>query len=180
MIPIVNLIIFGYLLEVARTAHGRKYEMPGFKGHFVKGLIFLLISFIFGLPLFVFGYYGYYYASGFASLTSIYSYKAALLIITLLTAYILPCGLVNYAINCNFMATFQGLGHAFTKKYFLGILVGLLYSVVINLPLIAFSFLFEMIPLPAEVLGLIFAYLAGIAFFLSKTALFTILGEIHK
>lgn len=55
IVPIVNFMFTGYILDVAKTAMKKKYELPewNYKTNFVQGFISLIISLVYMIPFLV-------------------------------------------------------------------------------------------------------------------------------
>lgn len=148
IIPIVNLIGIGYLLDVAHTAMRRRNDLPDFKDLgklFVEGIIALVIGLIYAIPILIiigvmfamgligsgllsagFGILGFAALGGWMVLTAI---------VGLAVAYIGTGGLMRYVETRKLGEAFnfnQITKKVFTKDYFIGWLVGIVIVFVLN------------------------------------------------
>lgn len=179
-IPVLNFFLFGYFLKCAKTAFDKNYALPDFKSTFMKGFVFFIFSLIFGMPLYALAAFGSLFMVFFPSVSSIIFYYFLLLIIAILTAYFLPAVLVNYAIHGELLAAFAGIGLAFKRDYFIKILLAYIYSIFLQLFFLVISFMISLTGASMELLTILFVYFVGISFFLSKTTLFTLLGDVYR
>ena len=177
IIPIVNFLAQGYHLECARTSNKKKYKLPKWKNWgnlFVRGLLSTIIGIIYLLPTLIILFIGV----GTAFLTTITTQEilpilatgGPLIIIGLIlgivTAYIAPMAIINYAMNYKFLTGFEFgkiFKKAFTGTYFVAWLLVGIYGVVLSL-------IFNFIP----VVG------SGISSFIAGITMFTVLGEIYS
>ena len=180
IIPIVNLIALGYMLENTKSVMKKSYKLTEW-GHwgdlFVRGLMFAVIGFIYALPALIVFLIGFGAAlmgtigsaalmSPVGILTSIGGFGitlVAFIILALIAAYIIPAAALNYVAKNKFGAAFDFAEikkRAFKSEYFTAWIVGELYMVVITLVLM-------WIPL----IG------AGIASFIGSLTAYTMLAE---
>ncbi|MBN2094685.1 MAG: DUF4013 domain-containing protein [Candidatus Aenigmarchaeota archaeon] len=150
IVPIINFIAIGYQLNCAKSAMGRKFDLPEWKDWgnlFIKGLLSLAIAFIYMLiPL------GIMAVAGGAMLVSIFTSIAtgasvnsgALLgagmgmafgaVLLLFALYILPMAIMKYVAADRFGSAF-GIGEvlrkAFSVKYLVSWLVASIYGLLI-------------------------------------------------
>ncbi|MEW6726591.1 MAG: DUF4013 domain-containing protein [Bacillota bacterium] len=114
LIPIVNFLCLGYFIEVMANAFREKHEMPAWENwgdKFVKGMVVLVISFVYMLiPAIILGIGG-----GIDSALSSDLSGASLLGLLCLPAvwFILPMALAHYAATGGFSRAFS-LGTVFT------------------------------------------------------------------
>lgn len=139
LIPIVNFIACGYILENTKSAMKKNYkltEWANFKDLFIKGLLFAVIAIIYIIPaILVMVFTGL--TLGVTAVQGIFMHmsKAALVsalpvlsigfvlfaILAFLACYMIPAAAMAYVSKNKFAAAFA-LGEikkkAFTKKYF--------------------------------------------------------------
>ena len=179
-IPVLNFLIFGYFLKCAKTAFKKDYILPDFKSTFMKGFVFFIFSLIFGIPVYITAAFGSIFLDLFPSVSIIIFYYFLLLVIAILTAYLVPAVLVNYAIKGELFTAFAGIGLAFKRDYFIKILLAYIYTIFLHLFFLAISFIIALTGASMELLTILIVYFVGISFFLSKTTLFTLLGDVYR
>ena len=146
IIPIVNFLAIGYQLFCAKSAMKKDYKLPEWKNWgdlFVKGLLSLIISIIYAIPIIIISIFVIgtaifaYFGQGMDSITTLVATAGVgiiiLLIIALLTAYITPMAIMAYVSNFNFGNAFNfGIvfKKAFTGKYLITWLLMLLYGII--------------------------------------------------
>src|SRR3989338_4031142 len=131
IIPIVNFFSFGYVLTVAKSAMKGKFELPEWTGWgnlFEKGLVGMIISFIWGIPAMI-AYIAFFGTILVASFTTkeppaMTGISVAGMLITgpliLLIYYVMPAAVLYYIEEGNFGAGFKFgkiFGKAFTGKW---------------------------------------------------------------
>lgn len=169
IIPIVNLISSGYLLDVAQTSMKRKKQLPDFKDYvrlFVEGVKVLIIEIIYAIPviiaLLISGVIGF----GFKSGTVLGVGMVISIVLTLVIAYIATGAILRYADKRKLKEAFNFEKinkKIFTSKFFSGWLLAIVISVIIGVAL-------SLIPMIGRILG---AAIAGI-FYMS------VMGEVYS
>lgn len=185
-IPIVNFAGMGYLLECAKTTRG-KLAMPKWEswGHlFVRGLIALVISIIYLIPLsIVLGLtLGTAFLTamtsmntmGYVSLTGLAGVGIVGVLISfvvaLITFYLLPSAIVRYAEKGTFSSAFEIkdiYNKVATGQYFAAWLVAMVYGIIVNA-------IVGVILGPVPLLG------AGVSMFVVGVAVFTMIANAYN
>ena len=150
VIPVVNLIASGYIIENARNALNKNKNLPewdNWSDLFISGLAVAIISILYSVPsilLFTIGF-GSILIRVLASqeitasilLTAIAGSALTILaglLLLLVAMYVIPIAILNYIHNNNFSSAFH-LGKifrvAFTCKYLAAWLIMLIYSTVV-------------------------------------------------
>ncbi len=174
IIPIVNFISSGYLLDVAQTAMNRKKKLPEFKDYgrlFVEGLKLLVIALVYAIPVIIIAVL---FMAGFSTNLNIGSMGIGFMIIigilAILTVYFESGAVLMYADTRKLGEAFN-FGEiskkVFTGKFFGGWLISLIISAAIGL---AIGFALFFIPL----LGRILASAIGGIFYMSA------MGEVYS
>jgi len=176
IIPIVNIISSGYLLDVAQTAMKRQKKLPEFKDYgrlFVEGLKVIVISVIYAIPAIIVAVlagasawvsYGFGLSSAAAGLGILGMIVAA--IIALIMIYMGTGAILNYADKRKLSEAFNFGAiskKVFTSKFFAGWILSIVISGIIG-------FVLGFIPLIGRLLG---AGIGGI-FYMS------VMGEIYS
>jgi hypothetical protein len=177
IIPIVNLIGFGYSLRVIRDVAKGKSDMPewdNWGGDFVKGLLLTVAQFIYSLPFILV----FCACIGLASITGTFSEEAGGASFTVLLCCVLPAillgailvsvvfipAMTHYAIHDNFSAAFLDFGGRFkdVTQNFSPLLTIILYGIIIS---VAYSVVASFTAGIAGLLGwlfwLVWLYLLG-------------------
>jgi len=176
IIPIVNLFSAGYALNCGKTAMAKKKELPEWTNWgdlFVRGLFGLIISVIYFIPTLILLILTL--GSGIITILTTKEPLSAipsmgpLLIITLivgiLTAFILPNGILGYVSKWKFGDAFK-LGNIF-KKSFRGVyLAAWLFSIIV---LLVLGSVFALIPIIGPPIGS----------FISMVISYTVIGETY-
>jgi len=108
IVPIVNFISFGYLMDYVSNVTKGNEEMPewgDYGGYFVKGLMYFLaclVYFIIPIILLWFGLGAALLLSGVFMLLSLIG-----LLLLLIAAFIFPMAITNYAATGNFGSAFD-------------------------------------------------------------------------
>ena len=186
IIPIVNFIVYGYFLEVARSSNGKKPSdvLPEWKNYgnlFISGLFSFVIGLFYLLPLFVVMIIIFaaahvsmlaYMQGGSsiegllpAAVASLGLWALLLLVLLVTTAYFLPSAILSFAITGEVSSAFE-LGsvvkNALNKEYFVVWLVSIIYSAVLG-----------------GLLGLIPYVGTAVAGAVTGITMFTLLGEVY-
>lgn len=185
LIPIVNFIGIGYLLQCAKTATKRNTDLPHWENWFdlfVKGVVALVIGIIYMIPAIITlaltigvtaltgGFAGILGAKGaFTLLTTLATASIGLLataVVGIIFWLLGSAAIVRYADRGSFSAAFE-LGaiarKAFTGTYFAAWLVGMIYCCVLTA-------LLSLVP-----------FLGGaIAMFIGGVTLWTLLAEAYS
>lgn len=165
LIPIVNLIAYGYILENAKSAMKKNYkltEWDNFGDLFTKGLLFVVIGVIYAIPaLLVLAFTGLTF--GAAAIQGLVQSKAAFLsalpvfgtgfilfaILAIIACFLTPAAVLNYVSKNKFSAAFEIsriCKKACTKKYFVAWVLGMLYMLVLMAIMIPFLSIIFVIP----------------------------------
>jgi len=124
----LGLVLNGYMLLCAKTIMDKKKDLPEFKnygGLFVQGLIFTVITLIYLIPALVIGIVvgGVAFMTGVTTGGSLLSIFGGLglslmlfVLVILLTFYVLPVAIMNYAKTGKFNSAFQ-FAHVFRKAF---------------------------------------------------------------
>ncbi|MDD5254251.1 MAG: DUF4013 domain-containing protein [Candidatus Nanoarchaeia archaeon] len=185
IIPIINIFVMGYELECAKSMlkKGKKdYKLPEWKDWgnlFVRGLLSIIISIIWAIPLFialivVIGNMLFPFMKSLMTgiidptivLPTLGIGILVISIIALLTAYIAPMAIVNYATDYKFGSGFEFnkiFKKAFTGKYLIVWILALLLAFVITLIL-------SIIPLIGSAIS---SFIAGVI-------TYTLFGEVFS
>ena len=178
IIPIVNFLSTGYLLQVAKTA--KKKELPewvDWGNLFIRGFIAEVIKVIYFLPAIIvfiatlgtailsvlLGSSTIGKMAFIQGLTSMGSGLFVFVVLFLLAAYIVPAAWTNYAIKGKFGSAFalkEITAKAFTGNYFVAWLTGTIYSCLVLL----FAILTMAIAAPM--------------FFVTRVTLYTLIGDV--
>lgn len=185
IIPIVNFIVYGYFLEVAKSSGSKKtsHILPEWKDYgklFLNGLFAFVIGLFYLLPLFMVMAIAFATAkismfafmSGGSSMQGMLPAMAtlglwALLILVLLlaTTYFLPSAIMSYAVSGEISSAFEFgnvVKRALTHEYFVVWLVSIVYSAILG-------GLLGLIPYVGRAVG---GAITGIT-------MFTLLGEVY-
>jgi len=177
-VPIVNFLAQGYQLECARTASKKNYVLPEWKDFgnlFVRGLLAIVIGIIYMLPTFILLLIGF----GITVLTKLATEEIPTglfvfsptiiiaIIVGIISFYIVPMAITNYAMNYKFSAGFD------FKKIFKKILTGTYLSAWL------------LIALYTIVLGVILSFIPwdwvsqGLSSFIIGVTMMTLFGEMY-
>ena len=169
IIPIVNFISSGYLLDVAQTSMRRKSKLPEFNDYtrlFIEGIKMIIIGFIYMIPaLIIMVLAGVSIGFKITSLATFGVGMILAIITALIMAYISTGAILRYAEKRNIKEAFncRAIGKKiFNSKFFVGWIIALVIAVVIDVVL-------GIIPLIGALLG---AAIGGI-FYMS------VMGEIY-
>ena len=179
MIPIVNILGFGYVMRASKLSIRRNYKMPEWREWtdlFVKGITAVIIALIYLIPTFLvvmISLGSSFLATGLTQswigiLTLTSSLGIAMLIsmvVLLVTLYVLPIALITYIDRESFSEAFKLnsiINKAFQAEYFTVWLVGIVYQIVLTAIL---SFI--------PVIGF------GIATFITTITFFTLISEVY-
>jgi len=158
ILPIVNFLVLGYVLECASTAAKKHEELPKWEQYgrlFRRGFGALVIKFIWNIPTIIAagiaGYNDDYFAVGIIAAG----------IFATIASYISSASLVRYAVEDEFSKAFT-LSVLFSKifqgKWLLAWLVVLLYTILLLIP----TTLLSIVTLPTLVgptlIGSVFTY----------------------
>ncbi|MFH0869256.1 MAG: DUF4013 domain-containing protein [archaeon] len=174
MIPIVNLLALGYILENTKSAMKKKYaltEWTGWGELFIKGLLLTVITIIYALPAIIIAIFVIGIAAAKSMLTSMTLTFIptlgigifAVIVLALFAAYVSPAAVLNYAHKNKFAAAFdfREIKKRFMRKEYLAAwFLGSLYSAIL-------TFVLAWLPW----LG------AGIASFIGSMTMYTMLAE---
>jgi len=181
IIPIVNLIALGYVLENTKSVMKKSYKLTEW-GHwgdlFVKGLLFAVISLVYFIPAMVvllLALGNVLLAAIISGATTPMSMLANLpavgigmlvfSILALLASYIIPAATLNYIVKNKFSAAFdfdEIKKRAFKGEYFVAWLIGGIYSAVL-------AVVFMWIPIVG----------ASLATFITSMTLYTMIAEAY-
>ena len=147
-IPIVNFVVIGYFIEALRnTAEGRELPLPewgDFGGKFMKGLMVVIASFLYALPIIivigiVVGLTVIADSSDSDAVTTVATTVCPLMgsclsfMYSILLALILPAATIRYALTEQFGAFFRfGDIMALIKTNVGGYIIALLVAIVAN------------------------------------------------
>lgn len=176
IVPIVNLLVYGYFLEVAKTSGGKKpsTSLPDWKNWgnlFVNGLKALVVSLVYALPLIAVAVVlslalGISFrTSSWSEFAGFGSWLGLLLIFALAFAYFVPSAIVSFALSGKFSKSFEFkevLRKALTREYFVVWLVSIVYSAVLG-----------------ALLGLIPFVGKALAGAVSGITMFSLFGEVY-
>ncbi len=155
IIPIVNFLAFGFELKCAKSAMGKKFELPEWKdwgGLFVKGLLAVVIGIVYMIPA---GIVMFLVAATFISTMMAGSMAGQVdpgvmvaglmggmgigilvfLLLLLLTVYVLPSAMMSFVSKDSFGAAFsfgEVFKKAFTVKYLVVWIVAVIYSMIVG------------------------------------------------
>ena len=152
IIPIVNFISSGYLLDVAQTSMKRKKALPEFKNYvrlFVEGIKVLVIGIIYMIPAIIALFFAGVSGFGFHSITTLGAGIIIAAIITLIMAYIATGALLVYADKRKIKEAFNIKAinkKIFTSTFFVGWIIAIVIAAIIDV-ILAF------IPLIGGILG---------------------------
>ncbi len=178
IIPIVNFLVMGYYIEAIKLSVNKKKNLPEWKDWgnlFVKGLIVIVISFVYMIPTALVMLVGGGTAlisllanGGIDQMALLLSLGPAILlgvVLAILAGYILPVAIINYAVKNSIGAAFE-LGFvfkkAFTGIYFVNWIVLVIISIIVTailgwIPFIGYAISgFIVYILGATILGSIF------------------------
>lgn len=151
IIPIINFLSFGYVLEALRTK-GKLPEWNNWGDLFVKGLLAFVIGIIYSVPSSIIFLLGFLFlmVAGWSIIFTILSVSAYILggLVLLIAFYLMPAAIVVYAKTDDFKSAFmlkEIFAYAFRGSYFIPWLVGLLYFGLLNvlvgwIPFLGMSF----------------------------------------
>jgi len=193
-IPIINFLTYGYFLDCAKLSLSKKRELPEWSNlgdKFVKGLLFIAIKILYGIPLIIIiivmmmNFVGEMFQENFLSVISsrdpnaiitiinslfldpnVVGILIAAIIIGILISYVIPMASIMYVVNWKFKDAFDFktvFKKVMTKEYFSAWIVVAVYSVLL-------MSVGSLIPLVG---GLIATTLIGITSY-------TIYGEVYK
>jgi hypothetical protein len=181
IIPIVNLIALGYVLENTKSVMKKSYKLTEWKNWgdlFVKGLLFAVISLIYIIPalvVFLLALGNVFFASLMGGVTSPMSILANLpavgigmfvfIILALLASYVIPAATLNYIVKNKFSAAFDFAEikkRAFKGEYLVAWLIGGVYSLVL-------AAIFMWIPIVG----------ASLATFITSMTTYTMIAEAY-
>lgn len=182
IIPVVNFIAFGYQLECGRTANKGKLKLPEWGGYgnlFTRGLLSIIIWLIYSIPVMII--FAIIIGGAFFTMANLYEWKpeiflselvknvgAGLIVIILvgvLVTYVGYYAIISYAMNYRFKDAFDFsriFKGAFTKEYFFGWLVAIIYSMILG-------FVGTLIPFVGSVIT---GFISGVTFL-------TIIGSVY-
>lgn len=184
ILPIVNFIVYGYLLEIARSSAGKKPGnlLPEWKNYgslFLNGLFSFIIGLFYLLPFFIvmaiafamakisiFSYMSNGSLQGITpAIASLGLWALLLLILLLATTYVLPSAIMSYALSGEISSAFEFgnvVKKAMTQEYFVVWLISIVYTAIL-------SSLLALIP-----------YVGGAAAgAITGITMFTLLGQIY-
>jgi len=183
LIPIVNFIAFGYQLECGRSANKGKLKLPEWKGYgelFIHGFLSIIIWLIYSIPVII--VFGIIVGAGLFTMSSLTEFSpekllsdlfvqvgAGLIIIILVgfvVTYVGYYAIMSYAMNYRFKDGFDFrkiFSGSFTKEYFFGWLVAIIYSMILG-------FVGTLIPFVGS----------AITGFVSGVTFLTIIGSVYK
>lgn len=184
ILPIVNFIVYGYLLEVARSSAGKKpgNSLPEWKNYgslFLNGLFSFIIGLFYLLPFFIvmaitfamakisiFSYMSNGSLQGITpAIASLGLWALLLLILLLATTYILPSAIMSYALSGEISSAFEFgnvVKKAITQEYFVVWLISIVYTAILS-----------------SLLGLIPYVGSAAAGAITGITMFTLLGQIY-
>ena len=180
IIPIVNFAVFGYMVETLRNvAQGLERPLPewsGFGEKFVKGLMVLVIGFIYSIPLFLL--MGCFWAATLAvggaegnqeNLLALLSIVQGCLALPygLVIGVLLPAILVNYAVTGE-------LGSAFRFGELFGFITGNLGNYIIAILLTWLAGLIASLGVIACGVGVLFTSFWG------NLVMAHLYGQLHR
>jgi hypothetical protein len=159
LIPIVNFLSCGYLLELTGNAANEKHEMPAWENwgdKFVKGCLVFVITLIYMLiPIIIMSACGGLGACFQKGAFGLFSGGFALAtIVALVIGFFVPMALANFAYTGGFAAAFSlGTVFAYIGKVFGNYVLAYIFMIALGIALMFVS----MIPL----LGVIISVLGG-------------------
>lgn len=179
IVPVVNLLVYGWLLEVARSSGNRKNvsTLPDWKDWgklVVNALLALVVSLAYALPLLLVGLIVGFrmFASMFtgqmmmwSALSSMGVWLVFLVIYGLFFIYVLPSAILAFAFSGKLSSAFEFgnvIKRAFNVEYFVPWLVSIVYSA-----------------LAGAVLGWIPWVGRAVAGTITGITMFTLLGEVY-
>jgi hypothetical protein len=147
IIPIVNFISSGYLLDVAQTSMKRKKTLPEFKDYarlFIEGIKSIVIGIIYMIPVMITIALVGVTSFSFRSVTTFGAGVITAIIITLIMIYIASGALLIYADKRKFAEAFNFKlinKKIFTSKFFVSwiaavVISGIIAGVLAFIPLI--------------------------------------------
>ncbi|HZX12247.1 MAG TPA: DUF4013 domain-containing protein [Candidatus Nanoarchaeia archaeon] len=179
ILPIINFFAFGYILEAAKLTLKKKNTLPEWNNWgnlFVKGLLSVLIGFIYMIPgmiAMIYGGLGFFYFTGGGELSlSLFTGPRVIgsllfaSLFFLLALYLIPSATLTFLTQRRFGAAFTFstvFGKAFTGRYFLAWIVSSFVALVI-------SFLALLIPFVG----------VGIGSFVVMMIAYTLLAEAYR
>jgi len=146
IIPVVNLVVMGYVLQNAKSAMKKNYKLTewgNWWGLFVTGLLALVISVVYAIPFLVVLFFTVGTAivqravMPMGTLTNLPTLGAGFvvaLIFGLITAYFTPAAVLNYVTKNKFSAAFEFSEikkRVFKTEYLAAWLVGGIYGGVV-------------------------------------------------
>jgi hypothetical protein len=197
-LPILNIISSGYLLEILKTPYKKLPEWKGFGQLFINGLIILIVEIIYFIPLIILGIIGLALIGterltsfivdnqfvlnsdqALALLISLWPLVLISILVLIFLAYLIPSAIISYSRNYKFKDAFKFkeiIKKAFTSKYLLAIILGLITNLILVwvVQLILYLFSYTGSNLLILILEPILGSIAG---FISAIIIFTLLGE---
>lgn len=160
IIPIVNIIAFGYTLTCAKTAMKKKFDLPEWEnivGLFVSGLLAAIIGLIYAIiPVAIIAVsagaiiYSIWAAVMAGTMPAVGSLLVGSgiglvigLLVLLLAAYLAPMAILNYVNTNEFGSAFSGevFRKAFTAEYLVAWIVAMVYQLVLLIILVWIPFI---------------------------------------
>jgi hypothetical protein len=146
IIPIVNLLAFGYQLKCAKTAMKKNYKLPEWTDWgdlFVKGILGFIIGIVYFIPIFIIGF-----LIGGAALFQVFLTQdvnvieggvsttiLTIILLFLIVSYLIPAALVSFVDKNKFSAAFYCpaiFKKVFTGRYFVAWLLVGIYGLVVS------------------------------------------------
>ncbi len=131
IIPIINLFSLGYVMECAKSANKKDFELPKWKNFgdlFVNGFFVTLICAIYAIPLILYGIWIFgmtilkvIFTSTLPQVTLSPIPFIAWLFLLIITIYVTPAAILSFVFNKNLRSAFKIrkiFDKTFTKKYF--------------------------------------------------------------
>lgn len=179
VLPIVNLVAFGYHLECGRKP-GKLPEWKNYGELFIRGLLSVVIWLIYGIPVMIVFFFvvgralfdivnlNEFNPEVFLSelIKTIGTSMIIIILIGALVAYVGYFAIIRYAMSYKFKEAFDFSNifkGAFTKEYFFGWLVAIIYSTILG-------FIGTLIPFIGS----------AITGFISGVTFLTIIGSVYK
>ena len=171
LIPIVNLLSAGYLIELMSNSIQGREEMPAWEdwgGKFIKGLLVAVITFIYMFIPFVImmmgGGMALFYRSGFSLLAIIG------MLLGLVAWFIIPMALAHFAASGSFGSAFD-FGSIISR--ITGSLGSYLAAYLLSIAMIFVLMIISMIPILGWIIGLLGGFYIG-------CVMFFIFGEVYR
>ena len=161
-IPIVNFLTWGYFLDCAKLSLSKRRELPEWSNlgdKFVKGLLFIVIKILYGIPLIIImavmmmNFVGEMFQGNFLSIITskdpnavitmvnslfldpnVVGILIAAIIVGILISYLIPMATIMYVINWKFKDAFDFktvFKKVMTKEYFSAWIVVAVYSILL-------------------------------------------------